>query len=363
LSEELLDLARQVIRLALDKGAQDAECTLAEGSQFSTTIRMREVETLEEAGSRSAGVRVLFDKRVGSSYTSDLTPEGIQRMVRSAVDLAQLTSEDPFAGLPDPAELGSIDTNLDLYSDDVDAVSAAERIEFAKRAVRRLNARKVPTQKVPIVYEPRTARALLGEIFGAIAGDSIYRKASFLQDKLGETVASPQFTVIDDPTIPGLFGSQPFDDEGVPSRRTTVIENGVLQSYLLNCYTARKLGLKTTGSASRGITGNASVGHGNFYLQAGSQTPEQIIAEVKTGFYVTELIGSGVNTVTGDYSLGAAGVWIENGELAFPVSEVTIAGNLKQMLRDVDAIGSDLEFRSSMAAPTLRIREMTVSGQ
>jgi PmbA protein len=233
----------------------------------------------------------------------------------------------------------------------------------AERALRRLNARKVPTQKAPIVFDPRTARSLIGDIFDAVAGDAIYRKSSFLLDKLGEKVAASEFTVVDDATIPGLFGSQPFDDEGVPSRRTVVIENGVLKTYLLNSYTARKLGMKTTGNASRGITGNASVGHGNLYLLPGVQTPEAIIGSVKSGLYVTELIGSGVNTVTGDYSLGAVGMWIENGELAYPVSEVTIAGNLKEMLKAVTAIGCDLEFRSSVAAPTLKIAEMTISGQ
>ncbi len=170
-------------------------------------------------------------------------------------------------------------------------------------------------------------------------------------------------TVIDDGTLPGLFGTSPFDDEGVPPRRTVVIDRGVLQSYLLNSYTARKLGLRTTGNASRGVTGNAGVGHGNFYLQKGERPPEEIIRGIRQGLYVTELIGHGVNVVTGDYSRGAAGLWIENGEFAYPVSEITIAANLRQMLLDVEAAGSDLEFRGSVASPTLLIREMTVSGQ
>jgi PmbA protein len=220
----------------------------------------------------------------------------------------------------------------------------------------------VPTQKAPIIFDRRVAGSLLGEIFDAVAGDSIYRKASFLAGKLGEKVAASHITIIDDATLPGLFGSQPFDDEGVPSRRTVVIENGVLQNYLLNTYTARKLGMKTTGNASRGITGNASVGHGNFFLQPGVDSPEAIISSVKNGFYVTELIGSGVNIVTGDYSQGATGLWIENGQLAYPVSEVTIAANLKEMLKNIEAVGNNLEFRSSIAAPTLLIGEMTVSG-
>jgi PmbA protein len=180
---------------------------------------------------------------------------------------------------------------------------------------------------------------------------------------VGQKVASDKLTVIDDGTIPGLFGSSPFDDEGVPTRRTVVIDRGILRSYLLNTYTARKLGLRTTGNAARGITGNASVGHGNLYLEKGGKSPEEIVRGIGKGLYVTELIGSAVNTVTGDYSRGAAGLWIENGEFAYPVSEITIASNLSQMLMDIEAAGSDLEFRSSVASPTLLIREMTVSGQ
>jgi PmbA protein len=233
----------------------------------------------------------------------------------------------------------------------------------AQRALRRLNAVKVETQKCPVVFEPRTARGLLDNIFEAVHGMQVYRQESFLAGKLGEKVAHESVTVVDDGTIPGLFGSSPFDDEGVPSRRTVVIQNGVLKNYLLNSYAGRKLGMKTTGNASRGLTGNAGIGHGNFFLEKGVQSPEQIIAGIPNGFYVTELMGFGVNIVTGDYSRGAAGLWIRNGELAFAVSEVTIAGNLRDMLFNIEAIGSDLEFRGSVAAPTLKIGEMTVGGR
>src|ERR1035441_1805712 len=233
----------------------------------------------------------------------------------------------------------------------------------AQRALRRLNAVKVETQRVPVVFEPRTARSLLDNIFEAVHGMSIYRQESFLAGKLGEKVASDNVTVIDDGTLPGLFGTSPFDDEGVASRRTVVIERGVLKSYLMNTYAARKLGMKTTGNASRGLTGNAGIGHGNFFLEKGVQTPEQIIAGIPNGFYVTELMGFGVNVVTGDYSRGAAGLWIRNGELAFAVSEVTIAGNLNDMLQGIAGVGSDLEFRGSVAAPTIKMGEMTVGGK
>jgi PmbA protein len=232
----------------------------------------------------------------------------------------------------------------------------------AERALRRLHARKVPTQRVPVIFEARAARGLIDNIFEAISGDSVYRGESFLAGRIGEKIASEHLTVIDDGTIPGLFGSSPFDDEGVPVRRTVVIERGVLKSYLLNTYTARKLGLRTTGNASRGLTGNARVGHNNLFAEPGSTPPAELIKRVKNGFYVADLIGFGVNIVTGDYSRGAAGLWIENGELAWPVHEVTVASTLQEMLSGIEVIGSDLEFRSSVACPTLLIREMTVSG-
>jgi PmbA protein len=443
------ELARDVVRRALDAGANDAECTIEEGDEFSSSVRMRELENLKEAGSRGAGLRILIGQRTGSSYTSDLSTEGIERLVKSAIELAEVTSDDPCAGLPEPEELGALSGNLDLYAADVEALETDAAIALARRAeeaalaadpriansegasfdsyagrrifansrgfageyrttscslgvvpvaregdsmerdvwhhaarslalleapeqigrtaaaraLRRLNPVKVATQKVPVVFEPRVAASLVENLFEAVHGMLIYRHESFLAGKLGEKVASEKLSLIDDSTIPGLFGTSPFDDEGVASRRTVVLERGVLKSYLLNTYAARKLGLKTTGNASRGLAGNAGIGHGNFFVENGVQTPERIIAGIADGFYVTELIGMGVNTVTGDYSRGAAGLWIRNGELAFAVSEVTIAGKLQDMLMGVEEVGNDLEFRGSAAAPTLKIGEMTVGGK
>jgi PmbA protein len=448
-TNHLAEMAQDVVRQALAGGASEAECTISEGEEFSSNVRMREVENIKEAGSRGAGLRILIGKRTGSSYTSDLSRDGIEYMVKSAIELADITTEDPHAGLPDPEEFGSVASDLELYSAGVAELDTGLKIETARRtecaaldfdpriansdgasfdnyvgrhifansrgfageyqssycslstspvakdgesmerdywytmsrsfdgleapelvgqtaarrALRRLNATKVETQKVPVIFEPRTARSLLDHIYEAVHGMSIYRHESFLAGRLGERVASDSLTVVDDGTIPGLFGTSPFDDEGVPSRRTVVIERGVLKSYLLNTYAARKLGMKTTGNASRGLTGNAGIGHGNLFLEAGVQTPEQIVAGVRNGFYVTELMGFGVNVVTGDYSRGAAGLWIREGELAFAVSEVTIAGNLIEMLQGIEAVGSDLEFRGSVAAPTIKIGEMTVGGK
>ena len=220
-----------------------------------------------------------------------------------------------------------------------------------------------PTQSVPVVFAPEIARSLVGSMFEAANGDSIYRGASFWTDKLGQQVASENVTVVDDGTLTGLFGTAPFDGEGLPTRRTVVIEKGVLKNYLLNTYTARKLKMRSTGNAARGLAGTPGIGGGNLFLEAGELTPQQLLADVKSGFYVTELMGSGVNMVTGDYSRGAAGLWIENGELTYAVEEITIAGNLKEMLNNVTAIANDLEFRGSITAPTLRIDGMTIAGE
>jgi len=233
----------------------------------------------------------------------------------------------------------------------------------AERALRRLGARKVKTKSVPVIFDPLVATSILEHIFEGVNGDSVYRGASFLAGKLGEKIAASGVTVIDDGTMVGGFGTSPFDGEGVPTRRTVVIDQGVLASYLLNTYTAKKLKLKTTGNASRGLAGTPGIGPGNYFLQPGSRTPQQLIGDVREGLYVTELLGMGVNLVTGDYSRGASGMWISNGELAYPVEEITVAGNLKDMFMNISEAADDLEFRGSVAAPTLRIDGLTVGGE
>jgi PmbA protein len=234
--------------------------------------------------------------------------------------------------------------------------------EAARRALRRLGARRVPTQKVPVVFAPTIAGGLLGNLCSAISGSAIYRGASFLVDHLGERIAPDHVTVYDDGTLPMALGSKPFDGEGLPTRRTTVVENGVLRSYLLDTYSARKLGMQSTGNAARGAGDPPGVSPTNFYLKPGSHTPEELIASVPNGLYVTGLIGFGVNLVTGDYSRGASGLWIENGELTYPVEEITIAGNLRHMLADIEMIGNDLDMSRKIAAPTLKIGSMTIAG-
>lgn len=232
----------------------------------------------------------------------------------------------------------------------------------AERTLRRLGGRKVPTCEVPVVFDPETAAELLGEIFRALSGTSVYRNATFLKDRLGEAVASPLLTLVDDGRRHRGLGSRPFDGEGLPTRKNAPLEKGVLRYFLCDSYAARKIGARPTGCARRGVAGGPGVGASNLYFEAGETPAEQIVGEVDHGFHVTDLIGFGVDLVSGDYSQGAAGHWIESGRLAHPVHEVTIAGNLKTMLHDVDAVGNDLAFRSSTASPTLRIRRMTVSG-
>src|SRR5579875_1035524 len=247
--------------------------------------------------------------------------------------------------------------------------------EAARRALRLLGARRVATQECAVVFPPETARGLMGNLLSAANGDSIYRNASMFAGKLGEQVAGENITIVDDGTMVfdhklpdgstlrvGGFGTSPFDGDGLPTRRTVVIERGVLKELLLNTYTARKLGMQTNAKASRGLAGAPGIGGGNYFLEPGEQSLEEIIAGVERGLFVLGTMGFGVNLVTGDYSQGATGLWIENGELTHAVEEITIAGNLKEMFRNVSAIGNDLEFRGAGAVPTVRIEGMTIAG-
>jgi PmbA protein len=447
---DLKGLATDVVRRAMKGGATAAECVVREGDEFSTVVRLGQVETLKESGSRAIGVRVFFGQRAANTYSSDFSADGIERMLKSALELARITSEDPYAGIPEVDKLGSLSGDLDLYYEDVYSLPGTERIEYARRAekaaldadpriknseggsfdaatgrkvlanshgfvgeyqrsycsvaavpiaqddnglmqrdywysvarslaklesaeqvgreaarrtLRRLGARKVKTAHVPVVLDPMVATSMIGHIFEGINGDSVYRGASFLAGKLGEKIAGPNVTVVDDGTMPGGFGTSPFDGEGIPTRRTVVIENGILKSYLLNTYTAKKLGLETTANASRGLAGTPGIGPGNYFLEPGQKSPGQIIADIKDGLYITEFLGHGANLVTGDYSRGASGMWIVNGELAYPVEEITVAGNLKEMFNNISEIGNDLEFRGSTASPTIRIDGLTVGGE
>lgn len=447
---DLRNLAQEMVSRAMSGGASAAECVIAEGDEFSTLVRLGQVETLKESGSRSIGVRVFNGKRAASTYSSDFSRDGLDRMLKSALELSKITSEDPFGGLPEASQLGSLSGNLDLYHPDVYSLPGQERIAYARRTekaamdvdariknsdggsfdaatghkifanslgflgeyrrsycsvaavpiaqdesgamqrdywfsvarslakldspenvgkiaaqrtLRRLGARKVKTAQVPVIFDPLVAASILEHIFEGINGDSVYRGASFLAGKLTEKIAADHITVIDDGTIPGGFGTSPFDGEGVPTRRTVVVENGVLKSYLLNTYTAKKLKLQTTGNASRGLAGTPGIGIGNYFLQPGTKSPAEVIGGIKEGLYVTEFLGQGVNLVTGDYSRGASGMWVSGGQFAYPVEEITVAGNLKDIFFNISEIANDLEFRGPVACPTIRIDGLTVGGE
>ncbi|HYB13831.1 MAG TPA: TldD/PmbA family protein [Myxococcota bacterium] len=252
-----------------------------------------------------------------------------------------LTIDRRMGGLEDPADVGR---------------------HAAERALRRLGARRVPTCEVPIIFDPRSARSLLSHLFACVSGYAVYRQMSFLAGRIGEAIASECVSVLDDGRRRGGLGSRPFDGEGQPTRRTLLVERGQLRSYLLDTYSGRKLGLASTGNAARGASSAPSVGPTNLSLEPGSASLEEIVAATPRGLLVTELIGQGFNPVTGDYSRGAAGFWIEGGAIAHPVEEVTIAGNFGEMLRAVDAVGRDLLWLGSIASPSVRVARMTVAG-
>lgn len=235
--------------------------------------------------------------------------------------------------------------------------------EAARRTLAKLGARKVETQECAVVFDPDAARSLVGLLAGCIGGGSIWRRSSYLLDRVGTRVASDLVTIVDDPLIPRAPGSRAFDGEGLLSRRNVVVENGILRSYLLDTYSAKKLGLESTASASRGGSGGVSPSTTNFVLQPGAPTRADIVKATKRGIYVTEMMGFGFNAVTGDFSRGAAGFWIEDGELAFPVSEVTISLDLDRLLQRIDMVGSDLDLRTSIASPTIRVSAMTLAGR
>lgn len=449
--DEMLATGERIVKMATDRGATVAECIVRSGAELSVRVRMGEPELVEEAGHRAAGLRVMKGKRVASTSTSDLSEAGIERFVADAIELADLSQEDPFAGPADPALVGDPKDapDLELYDPAGGGVDAAQAIaiakrgedaargydpritnseggtfgrtaggvaivlsggfraayegsyqslsvvpvaedeggkkrrgyywtakrflaeledaksvgeEAARRTLRKLGAKPVPTCEVPVVFDPDAARSILGLFAGCVMGSAIWRKSSYLVGREGSVVASPLVSIVDDPLIKRGPGSRAFDGEGLKSRRNVVVEDGKLLTYLCDSYSARKLSRQSTASASRGGGAGVSCGTTNFVLQKGKDSPESILAGTKRGLYVTDMMGFGFNPVTGDFSRGASGFWIEDGKLTFPVSEVTISLNLDDLWKSVDAVGTDLDLRTSTAAPTFRVAKMTVAG-
>lgn len=446
----LMDLAAEVVERALKEGVDVAEAIARSSSELSTKVRLGEPEMVEEAAHRSLGMRVIKQKRVALTSTSDLTPRGIDRFVKDALELVDISQEDAFAGPADPELIarGPL-PDLDLYDPAGGEVTAAQAIELARRGeqaardadaritntdgatfsrtagafglvlsggfrsgyagsyaslvvvpvaedeggkkrrgfhytakryladldspeavgreatartLRKLGARKVPTCEAPVVFDPDAARAILGLLSSCIMGSAVWRKSSYLLGREGTRVASDLVTVIDDPLRPRAPGSRPFDGEGLASRKNLIVDKGVLRTYLCDSYSARKLGLTPTGSASRGSAAGVGPSISNFILEPTTTPAAEIVRSTKRGLYVTEMMGFGFNAVTGDFSRGASGFWIEDGAFAYPVSEVTISLNIDQLWQRIDAVGDDLDLRTSIASPTLRVSSMTIAG-
>ena len=446
-----LETGDRVVAMAMKRGVTVAECVLRFGAELSTKVRLGKPELVEEAGHRSIGLRVMKGKQVASTSTSDLSDAGIDRAVTDALELVEISQEDPFAGPADPKLLvePARAPDLDLYDPAGGELDAAKAIviatagedaarafdpritnsegatfgrnaggvavvlssgfraaysgsyqslsvvpvsndeggkkrrgyhwtakrhlaeldpadevgrEAARRTLRKLGAKTVTTCEVPVVFDPDAARAILGLLASSVMGSAIWRKSSYLVGREGTRVASDLIDVVDDPLIRRAPGSRPYDGEGLASRKNVVVEKGVLRTYLCDSYSARKLLRESTGSASRGGGGGVGASTSNFILSPGTESNDAIVKGTKRGLYVTDMMGFGFNAVTGDFSRGANGFWIENGELAFPVSEVTISLNVDELWKRVDAVGDDLDLRTSMASPTFRVAKMTVAG-
>lgn len=447
-----LELAQRVVEKASAAGgAGNFQCDAVAVSSrdSSVTVRLQEIETVQEAASRAVGLRVIVDGRQAVVSSADISDAALDEIVRDALALAAIAEPDEYAGLPDPADQITAREELQLYDEAIDAIDGQQRLdqamaceqaaldadtridnsgggsfssrvaevaladsngfagsymgtsaslavevmatdengqlrndywfsverqlhrlqdtatvgrEAAARALRQLGAKKVATTEVPVVWEPRLAAGFLGTVAGAADGEALYRRSTFLAGREGELVASPLVTIVDDPQLPGRLGSRPFDGEGIATRRNALLQDGVFQTFLFDTYNARRLQRSSTGSAVRDVGSLPGIGTGNVVMQPGERTPEEIIGEVQDGLYLTSLMGFGINLTTGDFSRGAAGVWIRDGRLAEPVSEINVSGNLLQMLASVDAVGQDLQWFGSTAAPTLRMSKLTVSG-
>jgi PmbA protein len=440
----LRDAAEELAAYARACGADEAEVSVVDGYEFNVDVRKGRIEALIEAGSRSAGLRVIKDKKTAYASSSDLDRGTLRRLVRNAVRRAELGSPDEFARLaplsPERVEVAA----LDLYDPAIAGLDSRTKIGLAReterialrdkritnsygatfatneirsvlaltngfvgeyqqtycglgiglqagdtdhrvedswssskrhfkeletpeeiarkavdRTVRQLVPRKIPTQNVPVIFEPTQTAWLLGFLFSCVSGTAVYQKATFLEGKLGQKIGHERVTVIDDALRPRGLGSHPFDSDGLPCRRTVVVEKGILRNYLCNDYAARKLGLESTGSAD-----GSGVGPANFYLEPGPEArlADDIIASTAKGLLLIRTLGHGLNSVTGDISRGAFGLWIEDGHIAYPVTEITIAGNLGRILQSIEAVGTDLEFLNSIAGPTVKVAEMTVAG-
>lgn len=304
----------------------------------------------------------LEDKRITNSHGASFETHELRTVLANSKGFSQEFKET-VSSISVSLQGGDTDAKVEGYWSSskrfFNALESPEEIarKAVERTVRQLNPQKIKTQNAPVVFEPRMTSWLLAFLFSCISGEAVYRKTSFLAEELGNKIAGSQISVIDDGLLPGMLGTLPFDSEGVPAQTTPVIEKGVLKNFLCNSYAARKLGLRSTGNAD----GNA-ISPNNFYMMPGDRSAEDIVSSMDKGLILTRTIGHGLNPVNGDMSRGAFGLWVEKGEIVYPVSEITISGNLGKILMEIEDLGNDLEFESPLAGPTLKVGELTIAG-
>lgn len=448
--QDYRNLAAELVSALKKQGADAADVYIVSSTNFNTTVRLGNIEKLQQSTSKGLGLRVIKNGATANTFTTDFSDKAVRDLAREMMEIVKISSADKHNGLAPKEFLGEYGGKLKMYDETLEKISPEKKIEItkaaetagmkfdkrvtngrgtswndsrsqvtlansdgfvgqykttsasfsvnllaeengvkqtdgfytvgryfdqlaspkevgeeaARRTVKKLGGRKIKSQAVPVVIDPQVASNLVSMIFGAAAGGSIYRRSSFLVEKIGQEVASPLVTIIDDATLADGIASRPFDGEGVKTSQITILEKGVLKNYICDAYSARRLNMKPTGNASRGYQSTPDVGSTNLYLKNGDTNPEDIIKSVKKGFYLTDMFGSGMNSVTGDFSQGATGFWIENGEIAFPVQEITIAGNVLKALKNVTVVGNDLTFKlGSTASPTLLVSEMTIGGE
>ncbi len=447
--QDYKNLATEIVAEFKKQGADACDVYIVNGSQFNTTIRLGQIEKLQQSISKGLGMRIFKNNATALTYTTDFTDKSVKSLVKETLEIVKVSGADEYNGLAPKEFLGTYNGNLMLFDESLAKLSPEKKIEMAKeaeaagrsfdkritntrgtnwfdgtfqstlansdgfvgqyrstssslsvnlmaeengvkqtdgwftfnrflskldspksvgeeaarRTIAKLGGKKVKSQTAPVVIDRLVAGQLVGWVFGAASGRSIYRKSSFLVDKIGTEIASPLISIMDDATMADGPASRPFDAEGVRSSQVSVVENGVLKNYVCDSYSARRLGLKPSGNAARSYQSNPGVGSTNLYIKAGATDPKDIIKSIKSGLYVTSLFGFGFNGVNGDVSQGANGFWIENGEITYPVQEITVAGNLTQLLKNVKMVGNDLSFKfGGTAAPTLLISEAMIGG-
>ncbi len=447
--QDYRNFAADIVSEFKKQGADACDVFIVTSSQFNTTVRLGQVEKLQQAISKGLGLRIFKNDATALTYTTDFADKSVKSLAKDTLDIVKVSGADKFNGLAPKEFLGNYGGKLLMFDDSLAAMPPERKIELAKeaeaagrsfdkritntrgtswfdstsqltlansdgfvgqypstvsslsvnlvaeendvkqtdswftfshyvnkmdsaksvgeeaarRALAKLGGKKVKSQTVPVVIDRLVAGQLVSWVFGAASGRSIYRKSSFLVDKVGSEIASSLVSIVDDATIPDGPSSRPFDAEGVKSSQVTVVDGGVLKNYVCDAYSARRLNLKPTGNAARSYQSLPGVGSTNLYIKAGDSDPKAMIKSIKSGLYVTSLFGVGFNGVTGDISQGANGFWIENGELTYPVQEITLAGNILKVLKNITMVGNDLTFRfGAPASPTLLVSEATIGG-